>query len=67
MEAAQETHAVCEAAICYTGDILDPQRTKYSLRYYLKLARELEKNGSAFPVHQRHGGLVPALRGAGAG
>jgi pyruvate carboxylase len=48
MEAAQETHAVCEAAICYTGDILDPQRTKYSLRYYLKLARELEKMGAHF-------------------
>ncbi len=24
MEAVQETHAVCEAALCYTGDILDP-------------------------------------------
>jgi pyruvate carboxylase len=48
MEAVQETHAVCEAAICYTGDILDPQRTKYSLKYYLKLARELEKMGAHF-------------------
>jgi pyruvate carboxylase len=48
MEAVQETHAVCEAALCYTGDILDPQRTKYSLRYYLKLARELERMGAHF-------------------
>jgi pyruvate carboxylase len=48
MEAVQQTHAVCEAALCYTGDILDPQRTKYSLRYYLKLARELEKMGAHF-------------------
>jgi pyruvate carboxylase len=48
MEAVGETHAVCEAAICYTGDILDPKRTKYSLRYYLKLARELEKMGAHF-------------------
>jgi pyruvate carboxylase len=46
MEAVRETHAVCEAAICYTGDILDPSRTKYSLKYYLKLARELEKMGA---------------------
>jgi pyruvate carboxylase len=48
MEAVQETHAVCEGAICYTGDILDPKRTKYSLKYYIKLARELEKMGAHF-------------------
>ena len=48
MEAVQETHAVCEAAICYTGDILDPKRTKYSLKYYVKLAKELEKMGAHF-------------------
>ncbi len=48
MEAVQETHAVCEAAICYTGDILDPARSKYSLKYYVKLAKELEKMGAHF-------------------
>jgi pyruvate carboxylase len=48
MEAVQETHAVCEAAICYTGDILDPARTKYSLKYYIKLAKELETMGAHF-------------------
>src|SRR3984885_13611783 len=32
MEAVNETHAVCEAAICYTGNILDPSRSKYSLK-----------------------------------
>jgi pyruvate carboxylase len=46
METVRETHAVCEAALCYTGDILDPKRTKYSLKYYLKLARELERMGA---------------------
>jgi pyruvate carboxylase len=46
MEAVGETHAICEAAICYTGDILDPKRTKYSLKYYVKLAKELEKMGA---------------------
>jgi pyruvate carboxylase len=48
MEAARQTHAVCEAAICYTGDILDPKRTKYSLSYYVKLAKELQKMGAHF-------------------
>jgi pyruvate carboxylase len=46
MEAVNETHALCEAALCYTGDILDPQRAKFSLRYYVRLARELEKMGA---------------------
>ena len=46
MEAVQETHAVCESAICYTGDILDPKRDKYSLKYYVKLAKELERMGA---------------------
>jgi pyruvate carboxylase len=41
-----DTHALCEAAICYTGDILDPTRTKYSLRYYVRLAKELVDMGT---------------------
>jgi pyruvate carboxylase len=46
MEAAIEAGAICEPAICYTGDILDPRRTKYSLRYYVDLAKKLEKAGA---------------------
>lgn len=46
MEAVHDTHAVCEAAICYTGNILDPTRSKYSLQYYIKLAKELQKMGA---------------------
>jgi pyruvate carboxylase len=46
MDAVNETHAVCEAAICYTGNILDPARSKYSLKYYVKLAKELERMGT---------------------
>jgi pyruvate carboxylase len=42
----EDTNAICEAAICYTGDILDPSRTKYSLDYYVRLARRLEKMGT---------------------
>ena len=46
MEAVQKTDAICEAAICYTGDILNPQRSKYNLKYYVNLAKELEKMGA---------------------
>ncbi len=46
MESVRRTHALCEGAVCYTGDILDPARTKYSLKYYVKLAKELEKMGA---------------------
>jgi pyruvate carboxylase len=46
LETVREAGALCEAAICYTGDILDPKRTKYSLAYYIDLARELEKRGA---------------------
>jgi pyruvate carboxylase len=48
MEAVLETGAVCEAAICYTGDILDAGRPKYSLKYYIALAKQLEKLGAHF-------------------
>ncbi len=57
MEAVQETHAICEAAICYTGDILDPKRDKYSLKYYVKLAKELEKMGAHFLAIKDMAGL----------
>ncbi len=57
MEAVRETKAVCEGTICYTGDILDPRRTKYSLRYYTKLARELEKMGAHFIAIKDMAGL----------
>jgi pyruvate carboxylase len=38
--------ALCEAAICYTGDILNPAKTKYGLGYYVSMAKELEKRGA---------------------
>ena len=47
MEAVrEETQSICEAAVCYTGDIDDPKRDKYSLKYYVEKARELEKMGA---------------------
>jgi pyruvate carboxylase len=41
-----DTSAICEAAICYTGDILDPKRTKYSLQYYVRMAKRLVDMGT---------------------
>lgn len=41
----EKTDALCEAAICYTGDILDPKRDKYTLSYYVDLAKQLAKLG----------------------
>ena len=46
MDAVIETNKICEAAICYTGDLLDPARAKYDLKYYVGLARELERAGA---------------------
>jgi pyruvate carboxylase len=46
IDAVRDTGAICEAAICYTGDILDPARPKYDLKYYVGLAKELEKMGA---------------------
>ncbi|MGE3841967.1 MAG: pyruvate carboxylase [Vicinamibacterales bacterium] len=37
---------ICEAAICYSGDITNPARTKYSLRYYIQMAKQLERMGA---------------------
>ncbi|MFM8250310.1 MAG: pyruvate carboxylase [Planctomycetota bacterium] len=46
MEAVLQTTGICEAAICYSGDILNPRRDKYTLAYYVNLAKELEKMGA---------------------
>lgn len=42
----ERTGGLAEACICYTGDIADPGRKKYTLQYYLDLARELEDMGA---------------------
>ena len=45
IDAVLQSGAICQAAICYTGDVLDPKRTKYSLSYYVDLAKQLENLG----------------------
>jgi pyruvate carboxylase len=46
IDAVRETGAVCEAAICYTGDLFDASRPKYNLRYYVDMAKALERAGA---------------------
>lgn len=46
IEAVRKSGKICEAAVCYTGDILDPRREKYSLDYYVRMAKELERMGA---------------------
>lgn len=58
MDAVLETNALCEAAICYTGDILDPKRTKYTLDYYVKMAKELEHHGAHILAVKDMSGLL---------
>jgi pyruvate carboxylase len=57
IDAVLESGAVCEAAICYTGDILDKGRPKYSLKYYVALAKQLEKLGTHFLAIKDMAGL----------
>jgi len=46
IEAVRNNGMLCEPAICYSGDILDPNRPKYDLKYFVALAKELEKMGA---------------------
>jgi pyruvate carboxylase len=46
MDEVLKQDKICQATICYTGDILDPKRDKYPLKYYVDLAKELEKRGA---------------------
>jgi len=45
LDAVIDAGKVAEGVICYTGDVLDPDRAKYDLKYYVGLAQELEKAG----------------------
>ncbi len=53
-----ETGKIAEAAICYTGDLLDPARPRYDLAYYLGLARELEAAGAHILAIKDMAGLL---------
>ena len=46
IDAVGASGKVVEAAICYTGNLSDPHESKYDLKYYVRLAKELEKAGA---------------------
>ncbi|WP_458790053.1 pyruvate carboxylase [Yoonia sp. MH D7] len=46
MDAVIASGKICEGTICYTGDMLDPARSKYDLKYYVGMAKELEAAGA---------------------
>jgi pyruvate carboxylase len=58
IDAVRQSGKVAEAAICYTGDILDPSKTKYTLRYYVDLAKQLEKAGAHILAIKDMAGLL---------
>ncbi len=73
MDAVIAEDKLCEAVICYTGDMLDPKQTQYTLDYYLKLAEQLEAVGAHIIAIKDMAGLMmpntarklfPALRQA---
>ncbi|UWP94518.1 pyruvate carboxylase [Aliiroseovarius crassostreae] len=46
MDAVNESGKIVEGTVCYTGDILNPDRAKYDLKYYVGMAKELEAAGA---------------------
>ncbi|MGJ8572413.1 MAG: pyruvate carboxylase [Hoeflea sp.] len=58
MDAVAEENKLCEATICYTGDILNSARPKYDLKYYTGLAAELEKAGAHIIALKDMAGLL---------
>lgn len=58
IERVRQNGKIAEAAICYTGDILDPTRTKFTLSYYVDLAKELERSGAQILAIKDMAGLL---------
>lgn len=45
IDAAKKAGGVVEAAVCYSGDVADPKKTKYTLQYYLDFVDQLVGEG----------------------
>ena len=58
IEAAQKTGRIVETAICYTGDVSDPRRKKYDLKYYVDLAKEIVRRGTHLLAIKDMAGLL---------
>lgn len=54
----ERTDAIAEAAICYTGDLMSPDNHKYTLQYYLDMARQLEDEGAHILAIKDMAGLL---------
>ena len=54
----ERTEALAEAAICYTGDLLNPDNQKYTLQYYLDMAKQLEDEGAHILAIKDMAGLL---------
>lgn len=54
----KKTNAIAEACICYTGDILNPDRQKFNLQYYVDLAKQLEAAGAHMLAIKDMAGLL---------
>ncbi len=52
------TGGLAEVSLCYTGNILDPKRTKYNLEYYLSLAKDIENAGAHILAIKDMAGLL---------
>ena len=58
MDEVLKQDKICQATICYTGDILDPSKDKYTLKYYVDLAKELERRGAHMLAIKDMSGLL---------
>ncbi|RYZ21144.1 MAG: pyruvate carboxylase [Chitinophagaceae bacterium] len=56
-----KTKGIAEVAMCYTGDIQDPQRTKYTLQYYKQFARDIENAGAHILAIKDMSGLLKPM------
>ena len=64
MDAVVENGKLCEGTICYTGDILNPDRAKYDLKYYVAMGKELRDAGAhVLGLKDMAGLLKPASAG----
>ena len=58
MDEVLKQNKICQATICYTGNILDPKRDKYPLQYYVNMAKELERRGAHMLAIKDMAGLL---------
>lgn len=58
IEETLKTGKIAEVAMCYTGDILDPNEKKYTLEYYVKMAKEIESLGAHILAIKDMAGLL---------